>query len=110
MIFVIRSDNVEFSRRTENDNKEDIIGRDIAPEEIDYLVVDHSNLLMAQEVFGRFPIKIVPAEPTEAELQIFFDGLYKLPDYKGEIKKIAETEGQIWCHIARLPVDTYPEK
>lgn len=110
MIFVIKSEKVGISRRTDNVNKEDIVRRDIRPEEIDYLIVDHSNFTSAQEAFGHLPCRIISADTVEAELQNFFNGPYKLPDYKGEIEKIAKKEGRIWCHIARLPVDTYPEE
>jgi hypothetical protein len=109
MIFILRSDKAEISRRTDNQSKEDIIDRDINPEEIDYLVVDQSNLSIAEEAFGSLPIKIIAAESVEAKLLNMYNGPYDLPDYKDEVEKIAEEEGDIWCHIARLPVDTYPE-
>lgn len=108
MIFVVKTDKVEISKRTENANKEDIVGRDIKPEEIDYLIVDKSNLALAQETYGHLPIKIIEADSVEANIEGLFDGPYTLPNYKDKIDQIAKAEGSIWCHIARLPVETYP--
>ncbi|MDA1061211.1 MAG: hypothetical protein O3B47_05490 [bacterium] len=110
MIFIMKSEKADISRRTDNANKEDIVKRDIKPEEIDYLIVDHSNITAAQEAFGHLPCRIISADTIEAKLQNFFEGPYKLPDYKGEVEKIARDAGEVWCHIARLPVDTYPEE
>ncbi|MBT3704528.1 hypothetical protein HOG17_01980 [Candidatus Peregrinibacteria bacterium] len=110
MIFIMKSEKADISRRTDNANKEDIVRRDIKPEEIDYLIVDHSNITAAQEAFGHLPCRIISADTVEAKLQNFFEEPYKLPDYKGEVEKIAKNEGEVWCHIARLPVDTYPEE
>jgi len=110
MIFVVKTNKVEISRRTENVNKEDIVGRDIKPEEIDYLIVDRANLALAQETFGHLPIKIIEADSVEADIEGLYDGPYTLPNYKDKIDQIAKTEGSIWCHIARLPVETYPKE
>jgi len=110
MIFIMKSEKADISRRIDNSNKEDIVKRGIRPEEIDYLIVDHSNITAAQEAFGHLPCRIISADTIEAELQNFFEGPYKLPDYKGEVEKITRDEGEAWCHIARLPVDTYPEE
>lgn len=110
MIFIMKSEKADISRRTDNANKEDIVNRDIRPEEIDYLIVDHSNIIAAQEAFGHLPCRIISADTIEAELQNFFEGPSKLPDYKGEVEKITRDEGEVWCHIARLPVDTYSEE
>src|SRR3989344_5678949 len=109
MIFVIKTDKVEISRRTENVHKEDVVGRDIKPEEIDYLIVHRTNLPLAQETFGHLPIKIIEADSTKANMEGLYGGPYTLPNYKDKIDQIAKTENSIWCHIARLPVDTYPE-
>jgi len=110
MIFIMKSEKADISRRTDNTNKEDIVRRDIKPDEIDYLIVDHSNITAAQEAFGHLHCKIISADTIEAELQNFFEGPYKLPDYKGEVEKLTTDEGKVWCHIARLPVDTYSEE
>lgn len=108
MIFILKTDNIEISRRTENVNKEDIVSRDIKPEEIDYLIVDQSNLPLAQKTFGHLPAKIIGADPVQADIEDLHNGPYQVPDYKKEIQDITKTEGRIWCHSARLPVDTYP--
>lgn len=110
MIFVVKTGKVEISKRTENVNKEDIIGRDIKPEEIDYLIVDKSNHALAQETYGHLPVKIVEANSVEADIDGLYDGPYTLPNYKDIIDQITKTEGSIWCHIARLPVETYPKE
>ncbi|MEN9341835.1 MAG: hypothetical protein RIQ54_91, partial [Candidatus Parcubacteria bacterium] len=87
-----------------------IIGRDIKPEEIDYLIVDRANLALAQETYEHLPLKIVGAESVEANIDGLYNGPYILPNYKDKINQIAQVEGSIWCHIARLPVETYPEE
>ena len=110
MIFIVKTSKVEISRRTENVNKEDTVGRDIKPEEIDYLIVDKSNLTLAQETYGHLPIRIVEADSIEADIEGLFNGPYTLPNYKDKIDQIAKAEGSIWCHIARLPVETYPKE
>jgi len=110
MIFVVKTSKIEISRRTENVNKEDIIGRDIKPEEIDYLIVDRANLSLAQEAYGHLPIKIIGVDSAGANIEGLYDGPYTLPNYKDKIDQIAKTEGSIWCHIARLPLETYPKE
>lgn len=110
MIFIMKSEKADISRRADNVNKEDIVKRDIRPEEIDYLIVDHSNIKAAQEAFDHLLCRIISANTIESELHNFYKGSYKLPDYKGEVKKIVGVEGEVWCHIARLPVDTYPNE
>ncbi len=109
MLLVVNSSKIEISRKAENKNKEDIVIRDINPDEIDYLLVDKSNLSLAQEVFGHLPVKIIGVESVEASVEGLYDGSYKVPDYKREIDNLVKVEGSVWCHIARLPVDTYPK-
>jgi hypothetical protein len=110
MIFVVKSDKVSISRRTENADKEDVVDSDINPEEIDYLIIDKANLFLVQQVYDHLPIQIVEAGSAEANLLGLSEGPYSLPDYKGRISEITQEEDSIWCHIARLPVDTYPEE
>lgn len=109
IIFVVKSNKLQISKRAENIKKEDIVGRDLKPKEIDYLLVDKTNLSLAQEVFGRLPTKIIGVDSVEVALEGLFDGPYTLPDYKGQIDQIVRADGPIWCHIARLPTETYPK-
>jgi hypothetical protein len=108
MVFVIKSEKVTISRQTDNTRGEDMIDRDIKPEEIDCLLVSGPNLALAQKVFGNLPVRIIAVGDIKSNLHNLFEGPYTLPDYRGEIEKLVKKEGSIWCHIARLPLDTYP--
>lgn len=110
MIFVIKADKIRLSRKTENAHHEDITSQDIQPNEIDYLLVDNANLSLAQETFNHLSTKTIGVETIEADIQGLYNGPYQLPDYKGKLEEIVNQEGSIWCHIARLPVDTYPKE
>jgi hypothetical protein len=110
MVFIVKSDKVEISRRGENAQKEDIVSKDINPEEIDYLLVDKANLVSAQEVYGDLPIQIIGVDSAEVAMEEVYGGPYNVPNFKERISEITQAEGPIWCHVARLPVDTYPEE
>lgn len=108
MVFVVDSEKLHISRRTENQHKEDIVRKDIPPEEIDYLLVDESNSSLAKKIFGHLPIKIIAVDTTKTSLEGLYEENYTLPNYKKAVEDILESKKSIWCHIARLPVDTYP--
>lgn len=108
MIFVVNSKKIDISRRAENVHKEDVVKRNILPEEIDYVLVDRVNGLLAREAFSHLPVKIIEVDSVKVPIDGLYDGNYSVPKYKQEIEKIIEKEDSVWCHIARLPVDTYP--
>jgi hypothetical protein len=109
MLFVVKPDTIEISSREDKYIKEDTVGSDIPPEDIGYVLVDSSNYNAAQESFGHLPVKVIGVGTVQTELANHYEGPYLAPDYKGAVEQIAKTEGSVWCHIARLPTDTYPE-
>lgn len=110
IFFVIKAGKLSILRRNDNIHKEDLALNDIPPEVIDYIIVDSSNFSVAQEAFGHLPVKIRSAEPVTVDLDDFYEGPYTVPDYKKEVEDIVQKDGAVWCHIARLPVETYPSE
>ncbi len=109
MLFVVNEKKLKISSRNDNIHHEDVISDDIPPDAIDYVLVSEENYPAAEEAFGQLPIKVVGVGTTETELHGHWNGPYKVPNYKEVIEQIAASEGPIWCHISRLPLDTYPK-
>lgn len=110
VLFVVKADKLKASKVDHPDIKHEyIVGRDILPEEIDYVLVDESRKEVAQAAFEGLPCKVLIAPSTSHQLDGLYEGPYQLPDYESVINTLTHSEGAVWCHIARLKVDTYPK-
>lgn len=110
VLFVVKADKLKASKvNSPHIKQEYIVGRDILPEEIDYVLVDESMKEIAQAAFEGLPSKVLIAPHTSHELDGLYEGPYQLPDYQSVINTLTQSEGAVWCHIARLKVDTYPK-
>jgi hypothetical protein len=109
ILFAARSGKLPLSLRTDNKHDEDIVRQDIPPEAIDFALVAEENYAVTKEAFAHLPVHVVSVSSTMAELEGFADNPYRVPDYKKALQYITDTQGPVWCHISRLPVDTYPD-
>ena len=110
VLFVVKADKLKASKVDSPHIKQEyIVGRDILPDEIDYVLVDESKKEVAQAAFKGLPCKVLTAPSATHQLDGLYDGPYQLPDYESVINTLIQSEGAVWCHIARLKVDTYPK-
>lgn len=109
MLILVRPSSLHLSKRTDNVNKEDVVLGDIPVSDFAYVLVHESNLLTTREAFMGTPIVVIGVGNKESNLYQFFNGPYNVPDYQGSVTKLLENESELWGHITRLPVDTYPQ-
>jgi len=108
VMFVVNPSRLNLTSRDQNVYHEDIVSEDIPPEAIDFVLVDKANLELAQKMFQDLPASVVGVDRTDVQINMLYNGDQQAPDYESTIKAIVEQNGPQWCHIARLPVDTYP--
>jgi hypothetical protein len=107
ILFVVRASSVAADLVIQTKTTEDVVGRDVLPSELAYVLVDKENLALARDVFSSQPCKVIGVERTEADLVGLYEGPYTLPNYLSAVNEIIQQVDAVWCHIARLRVNTY---
>jgi hypothetical protein len=80
----------------------------VPPYDIDYILVHESLLPMVSEAFQWLPAKLVGVGLVDRHIASTERDKIAVPDFESQMKEIiASNGGEVWCHIGRVPEDTY---
>jgi|TARA_B100001971_G_C18100508_1_gene488565 hypothetical protein len=102
-LLLVRPDKLNINQRTDNNHDEDLVLHSIAPEDIDHILIDRTNLSLAKETFSHLPTSIPNIGKTNSEIYQIFQGHCRVPDYAQALKDLTTNGDVYWGHIIRLP-------